>query len=193
MSTTPLMNDSPRTPTDMSASRTSPLHDPCQHKHHVVLLNEVARHQQLEASDVVVVMAVVDGAIPAFGVDGDGRTIGLLVLLFLMLLCTPDREIGSVASLLESSEPLPKGNMRPAGCSPPWTKPPVSGGVPKAEKRVPSPTPKKMGFLSWIQGSIRGAGISWGNSQTTSPHRRYTPQSPTAAEGKRNARIDFIN
>lgn len=60
---------------------------------------------------MVVVMAVVDGRglkSPAFGVDGDGRTIGLLVLLFLMLLCTPDREIGSVASLLESSEPLPK-------------------------------------------------------------------------------------
>lgn len=62
------MNDSPRTPTDMSSlADLSPLHDrtipdlsanaqtehliylpACQHKHHVVLLNEVARHQKLE-------------------------------------------------------------------------------------------------------------------------------------------------
>lgn len=137
---------------------------------------------------MVVVMAVVDGRglkSPAFGVDGDGRTIGLLVLLFLMLLCTPDREIGSVASLLESSEPLPKRKHATCGLLSTLDQTPCQQWRPKKlRKRVPSPPRDRLLILnSGSNQRARDFTRETVKDNITSKAPRYTPQSPTAAKG----------
>lgn len=85
---------------------------------------------------MVVVMAVVDGRglkSPAFGVDGDGRTIGLLVLLFLMLLCTPEsRNWKRHQSARVVGTPAQKETCDLRVALHPGPNPPVSSGVPRS-------------------------------------------------------------
>nr|CDP22612.1 Putative protein of unknown function [Podospora anserina S mat+] len=81
--------------------------------------------------------------------------------------------------------PCPKGNMRPAGCSPPWTKPPCQQWRPKKlRKRVPSPPRDRLLILnSGSNQRARDFTRETVKDNITSKAPRYTPQSPTAAEG----------